>query len=131
MMMNDRNHRARSWIPGAVGALLLVIPLPAYAADVVAVTVTTSSNGGYYFEVTVRSDETGWDKYADRWEVLAPDGTVLGTRVLHHPHVEEQPFTRGLRGVTVPDHIEEVIVRAHDSVEGFVGEEMSVQLPGR
>ena len=45
---------------------------------------------------TVLSADTGWDKYADRWEVRAPDGRVLGERVLAHPHENEQPFTRAL-----------------------------------
>ena len=43
--------------------------------------------------VTVQHADTGWDHYADAWEVLAPDGTVLGTRTLLHPHTDEQPFT--------------------------------------
>lgn len=55
-------------------------------ADVVDVKVTREPAGTYRFDVTVSSDDTGWDKYADRWDVVAPDGTVLGTRVLAHPH---------------------------------------------
>ena len=56
------------------------------------------------------------DHYADKWEVLAPDGTVLGTRTLYHPHVDEQPFTRSLSGVSVAETIADVSVRGHDSV---------------
>jgi len=83
------------------------------------------------FEVTVRHADTGWDHYADAWEVLAPDGEVLGRRVLHHPHVEEQPFTRQLRGVEVPEGVREVRIRARDSVHGFGGREAEVPLPDR
>jgi len=112
-------------------AALLCSPLPAHAApaDVVAVEVREEPGGSYRFDVTIASDETGWDKYADRWQVLAPDGTVLGTRELAHPHVTEQPFTRSLGGVTIPDGVERVRVRAHDSVEGWGGAEMTVALP--
>ncbi len=117
-------------LPGALAALLaLAAPALAAPADVVGVDVTRAADGTYAFAVTVRSDETGWDKYADRWEVLAPDGKVLGTRELAHPHVEEQPFTRSLSGVTVPEGVAQVRVRARDSVEGWGGAELTVDLP--
>ena len=81
------------------------------------------------FDVSVAHEDTGWDHYADRWEVLAPDGGVLGTRVLLHPHETEQPFTRSLGGVAVPEGLDAVTVRAHDSVHGFTGREFRVELP--
>lgn len=80
----------------------------------------------YRFDVTVRSGDTGWDKYADAWEVRAPDGVVLGERVLLHPHETEQPFTRSLSGVVVPDGVDEVVVAARDSVNGYCGATMTV-----
>jgi hypothetical protein len=118
----------RSLIPLA---LFLAPPALAAPADVVAVQVIAEAGGTFRFDVTVRSDETGWDKYADRWEVLAPDGTVLGTRVLQHPHVEEQPFTRSLSGVVIPGGVTTLRLRARDSVEGWGGAEMTVPVPGR
>lgn len=96
-------------------------------ADVVGVEVR-KSGGGYHFDVTVRHADTGWDHYADKWEVLAPDGTVLGTRVLAHPHVNEQPFTRSTT-LRIPEGITKVTVRAHDKVDGYGGKEMTVELP--
>ena len=77
---------------------------------------------------TVRHADTGWSHYADRFEVVAPDGTVLGTRVLQHPHVQEQPVTRSLGGVLIPDGITHVKVRAHDSQHGFGGAEVEVPI---
>lgn len=112
-----------------VGLFITGSQLAAAPADVVQVVVTKGSDGSYTFDVSVMSDETGWDKYADRWQVLAQDGTVLGTRELAHPHVDEQPFTRSLAGVVVPDGIQTVRVRAHDSVEGWGGAEVTVKLP--
>ena len=87
------------------------------------------AEGRYEFTVAVRHDDSGWEHYADRWEVLSPDGKVLGTRVLLHPHVGEQPFTRSLGGVTIPPGVDRVRVRARDSVHGFGGEEVQVELP--
>lgn len=100
-------------------------------ADVVGATATQStSDGTWSFSVTVSSDETGWDKYADAWEVRgSSDGTIFGTRTLLHPHVQEQPFTRSLSGVVIPDDVIEVVIAAHDSVLGYCGEEFNLLLP--
>ena len=97
-------------------------------ADVVAVEVTQTGKQTYRFDVTLRHDDTGWKHYADRWEVLAPDDSILATRVLAHPHVNEQPFTRSLSGVKIPAEIHRVKIRAHDSVHAFGGETMVVDL---
>jgi hypothetical protein len=53
---------------------------------------------------------------------------VLATRILHHPHVNEQPFTRSLGGVMIPADISAVTVRAHDSVHGYGGKTLTIQL---
>ena len=105
------------------------VPVSAGEADVIDVLVRGSRDQGYRIEVTVRHADEGWEHYADRWEVLSPDGTVLATRVLRHPHVEEQPFTRSLSGVRIPEGIDEIIVRAHDSRDGYGGRSLRVKLP--
>ena len=76
-------------------------------------------DGSWRFDVTVRHADAGWDHYADKWEVVAPDGRVLGERVLLHPHDNEQPFTRSQSGIAIPDGVAHVMVRAHDSVHGW------------
>ncbi len=102
-----------------------VDPVPSDAgagcADVIAATITDSTDG-FTVAATVRSADTGWDKYADAWEIRGPDGAVLGERVLAHPHENEQPFTRSLSGVQIPQDVAEVTVAARDSVLGFCGE---------
>ena len=97
-------------------------------ADVVGVEVSKGGGGSYRFDVTVAHGDEGWDHYADAWDVVAPDGSVLGTRVLAHPHENEQPFTRSTT-VTIPDGISEVTLRAKDSVHDYGGAEMTVTLP--
>ncbi|MEM0922606.1 MAG: hypothetical protein AAGF44_11420 [Pseudomonadota bacterium] len=93
---------------------------PAMAGDVEIVDAKARESGGAWrFDVTLRHGDTGWDHYADAWRVVGPDGTVYGMRVLHHPHVEEQPFTRSLSGVKVPEGITEVAIEARDSVHGW------------
>ena len=98
-------------------------------ADVVKASAAKDGDNRYSFAVTVYHQDTGWDHYADKWDILDPDGTILGTRILHHPHVNEQPFTRGLGGVAIPSHIKTVVVRAHDSVHGYGGKTATVPLP--
>jgi len=98
-------------------------------ADVVDVEVTKQGEGTFRFDVTLRHADEGWDHYADRWEVLGPDGAALGVRELAHPHVNEQPFTRSLSGVAIPADVGEVRVRARDSVHGYGGAEMTVAVP--
>ena len=114
---------------GAAALWAVPATVGAGEADVVGVEVSRSPDGTYAFDVTVRHADEGWEHYADRWEVLAPDGTVLGTRTLLHPHVTEQPFTRSLDGVEVPDDVDEDTVRAHDSDHGLGGAEATVALP--
>lgn len=97
-------------------------------ADVTDVVVTVQ-DGTYHFDVTVLHADTGWDHYADKWEVVLPDGAIAATRTLFHPHVNEQPFTRSLSGVKLPDDIETVTIQAHDSVHGYGGKTQVVELP--
>ena len=97
-------------------------------ADVVKATAVCTQNSKCNFAVTVKHEDTGWDHYANQWEVLSLEGEVLGVRVLHHPHVNEQPFTRSLNGVSIPPSIKKVRVRAQDSVHGYGGKEMIIEL---
>lgn len=98
-------------------------------ADVVAVEARQGSDGSWRFDVTLHHGDEGWDHYADRWDIVGPDGTVYGERVLAHPHVNEQPFTRSLSGVVIPDNLVSVVVRGHDLVHGLGGKELQVDLP--
>jgi len=38
---------------------------------------TTGKNNSYTFAVTIRSHDTGCDRYADWWEVITPEGELL------------------------------------------------------
>lgn len=121
----------RHVLAAVLGAVMVLSPAAGTAgeADVVGAKATKSSDGSYTFEVTVRHGDTGWEHYANRWDVLGPDGTILGTRTLAHPHEHEQPFTRSLRGVRIPDGVDTVTVRAHDSVHNYGGAEVQVAIP--
>ena len=111
--------------------LLMTTAACAGEADVIEVTVRRISGDTYNFEVTVRHTDEGWKHYADKWDVTAPDGRLLGTRTLAHPHVDEQPFTRSLSGVKITENIDRVTVRAHDLVHGYGGKTVTVAIPGK
>ncbi len=112
-----------------LSALLYSPLLLAGKADVLDVRV--KCDGLCRFSVTVQHADSGWDHYADAWQVLTTDGRVLATRTLLHPHVDEQPFTRSLGGVEIPADIHTVVLRAHDKVHGYGGVEKRVDIPRR
>jgi hypothetical protein len=104
-------------------------------ADVLYVKAAQSADTTWTFHVTVRHPDAGWEDYADGWDVLTPDGTVLKpdpdspfTRLLLHPHVDEQPFTRSQSRIAIPPGVSQVRVRAHDLVDGYGGREVLVDL---
>ena len=104
--------------PGALAGEVEIVAAEAYPLG----------GGEWRFNVTLRHGDTGWDHYANKWEVVGPDGTLLGTRTLLHPHVNEQPFTRSLGGVAIPEGIEAVTIRAYDSVHGRAQNGLTVEL---
>lgn len=99
---------------------LLLFAGAAHADDATVEEATARFDGGdWTFSVTLSHGDTGWDDYADGWRVIIADGTVLGTRVLLHPHVNEQPFTRSLGGVSVPEGMTEVFIQASTNTGGW------------
>ena len=108
---------------------------PAANADVTYVRAVQTGPDRWTFHVTVAHPDTGWDDYADGWDVVLPDGTVVRpdpaspfTRLLLHPHETEQPVTRSQSGIVIPPDVTEVTVRAHDLVDGWGGHEVVVEL---
>ena len=104
-------------------------------ADVLFVKAREGSDSSWTFYVTVSHLDTGWGDYADGWDIVLPDGTVIKpdnttvfTRTLLHPHVNEQPFTRSQSEIIIPEEVMKVRVRAHDIVDGYGGNEIAVDL---
>lgn len=108
-------------------ALMAAAPVFADVPTVVEVKVENTGMG-WNFDVTLEHPDTGWDHYADGWEIVGADGTVFGTRTLHHPHVNEQPFTRSLRNVMLPDGMSEVFIRVKCSDVGWHDSDYKVSL---
>ena len=118
---------------------LTIAPSPSSAreadADVLFVSVHFNENRTWNFSVTVSHPDTGWEDYVDGWNVIGPAGSVYFgssdgpfTRLLLHPHIDEQPFTRSQSQVVIPETVTRVTVQAHDLISGFGGQEIVVDL---
>ena len=109
----------------------LLIPFTSFAgeADVVNVKINKTGIQTYSFDVTVLHADSGWEHYANKWDIIDNNGNILGTRVLYHPHENEQPFTRSLAGVHIPQEVRSVTVRAHDLVHQYGGKTVEVRVP--
>lgn len=97
--------------------------------DVIEVTIEESGANRFDFSVTLSSPYDSPERYADAFRVMDENGTVFGVRELLHHHAHEQPFTRGLYGITIPDEVRRVIVQGRDLENGWGGGELMVELP--
>ena len=124
----------------ALSLLLLALAasaaLPVEAAeqkhpDVIGVNAKARGPNLFDFDVTVSSPYDSAQRYADAFRAMGKDGEVFGERKLLHDHAGEQPFTRDLYGVVVPDGVRKVVIQAKDRKYGYGGKSVEVDLPGR
>ena len=113
----------------ALLALLLSGSIATADAPTITKVEASRAGMGWRFDVTVAHPDTGWDHFADGWELLDNAGNRIAYRALMHPHVEEQPFTRSLRNVMLPDGMRKIWVRAHCSKSGWSAPAVEVSLP--
>lgn len=97
--------------------------------DVVGVEISGERSAGLSFAVTISSPYDSPDRYADGIRVRSADGTVYGDSTLTHDHASEQPFTRSVTGVKIPDGVTEVVVEGRDQANGWGGGTKTVTLP--
>lgn len=109
---------------------LLLLSPACFAGEASIVEVKVECPSSCTFSVTLKHADEGWHHYADKWDVVTLEGKLLKSRVLHHPHENEQPFTRSLSGVMIPQGISQVKIRARDSKHGYSKQEFIVDLPG-
>ena len=108
--------------------LIFSLNIQANKVEITNVVAHQKSDRTWTFAVTLKHGDIGWDHFANEWQVLAPDGKVLATRTLFHPHVDEQPFTRNTSGVKIPESMEIVRIIAKDSLHGTSNTAMQINL---
>ncbi len=105
-----------------------IIVATAGEVKVISATATQGDDQTWTISVTLQHDDSGWDHYANRWDIVDTDGNLLSSRKLLHPHVNEQPFTRSLSSVEIPETLTEVTILANDSVHGISNEAYILKL---
>ena len=108
--------------------LLSIQTATANQADVIDVKASQADDKTWRFDVTLKHDDEGWDHYVNQWVVTDLDNKILATRTLYHPHVHEQPFTRNIQGVEIPDKITRVKIIARDSIHQRTGKILQYDL---
>ena len=111
-------------------ALLLALSHSSKANDIniLAAAIIHQSHDEYLVNVKLEHHDTGWQHYADEWRLVDNKGNILGSRVLQHPHVHEQPFTRSLSNVKISSELEAVYIEAHDKVHGWTKNHLIIDL---
>ena len=111
-------------------ALVLAVSHSSQANDIniLAAAIIHQSHGEYLVNVKLEHHDTGWQHYADEWRLVDNEGNILGTRVLQHPHVHEQPFTRSLSNVKLSSELQAVYIEAHDKVHGWTKNRLMIDL---
>jgi hypothetical protein len=94
-------------------------PQASTGAEVQAVSAT-GEDGAWVLSVTLLSPDVDCSRYADWWELLDPDGTLVYRRILNHSHADEQPFTRAGDPVDLTAE-RELLVRGHMNDSGYGG----------
>ena len=108
----------------------LLFAAPTYADPPIVEDIRLEQSGvSWSVSVTLRHEDTGWDDYADGWRIETADGTILGHRVLVHPHVDEQPFTRSLHTLMLPEDQTKFFVRPRDLIGGWSEQRFEFQKP--
>jgi len=96
-------------------------PRETIRADIVKVEVT-GTTGNYMFLISVKSNDTGCEQYANWWEVLDVNKELIYRRILGHPHVNEQPIVRYGENYIDIQSDDVLYIRAHMNNKGYVGD---------
>ncbi len=129
-MRSERKVKVNQMISTVIVVVGIMAPVSVFGGGVEIVNVEVVCSSSCTFSVTLKHGDEGWDHYANQWDVMTMDGRLLKSRVLYHPHVDEQPFTRSLSGVKIPVGTSRVKIRAKDLEHGYSSEEYTVQIPG-
>ena len=96
--------------------------------DVLGVEIS-GDDGAFDFAVTISSSYDSPERHADGFRVLGDDGVIYVTQSLTRDPVAEQPFTSFAADVEIDEMVSHVVIEARDSVYGWGGATVTVDLP--
>ena len=96
--------------------------------DIVEASVTATGTR-HNFVVTMSAPYDSPERFADAWRIIGDDGVVYGVLELLHDHANEQPFTRSLGDIEIPNTVQSVTIEGRDQVYGWGGQTVDVSLP--
>ncbi|HUG85514.1 MAG TPA: hypothetical protein VMM13_13170 [Euzebya sp.] len=105
------NDDATQWFPDVIQAQL------------------AASGDAWRLTATLSSPYDSPERYADAFRAATEDGTQLGVRELLHDHAGEQPFTRSLEDLQIPEDIDRIVVQGRDLEHGWGGQTVTVEVP--
>lgn len=111
--------------------LFIALPMSAVMANEVEIlkaSFAQNKQGNWNISVTLEHQDAGWKHYANLWQVVDDNNQVLAKRVLHHPHDDEQPFTRALKNVNIPSSVKVVFIEAQDLKHGWASSRLKIDL---
>lgn len=118
-------------------ALLLGVSGAQYnCCDIIAVEATELAADGWVILPYMFSpyERTTTEHFCNRVEILSvfPNGTsvLLGKRDIENPHPDEQPFSRSVGSVVLPEGTDTITALASDSKYGFCGRNLSLTISG-
>lgn len=100
----------------------------AEAADVLGAKADCDKRFTCKIWATIQHPDEGWNHYANAFEIASKDGQLIATRILRHPHIKEQPFTRSIESLTLPEGTTVVNIRAKDSFDEAGGKTVSLPI---
>ena len=110
------------------------LPREGANADVLRVRALQEGETLWRFEVTIQHPDTGAKDRVDGWDLLLPDDSVVKpvpgsafTQAIDG-EISTQPEVHVQTGIVIPVDTELLRVRAHDSVDGFGGRELLIDM---
>lgn len=109
--------------------LMLSATSAVFAGEVKILTADFKHTGDqtWNVSVTLKHADSSWDHYADDWRIVDTGGKIIADRVLAHPHIDEQPFTRSQGQIRLPTS-DMIYIEAHDKRHGWAPQRLPVDM---
>ena len=97
---------------------LFLIAINLYANKPIILDAKLTCNKVCNINVTIKHNDSSWKHYVNKYEIYAKNNKIA-TRILYHPHIHEQPFTRSKSGFQIPKNTTSITIKAYDLVDGY------------